>query len=136
MKPFILIVRGPSLWLSYLEDSPSSGKNLSRTVKEKLATEFEEAAQVYNKWIKDQEVKGVIQISSRLTNDQRILSTDTEIDFNLLKVIEGAKVLQVIFVLVENWDHAVALVKDCPLPNNQYSIEIREVQLAKTSLSL
>lgn len=135
MKPFILIVRGPSQWLAYLEEY-EEGKNLSKSVREKLVAEFEEAVQRYNQWVKEQEIKGFIQISSRLTNDQRILSTDTEIDFNLLKVIEGAKVMQVIFALAESWDHVVALINDCPLPNSHYSIEIREVQQAKTSVSL
>jgi hypothetical protein len=111
------------------------GKNLTKEVKEKLVLEYKESLQRYNQWVKDQEVKGIIQISSRLTNDQRILSIDTEVEFELLNVIEGAKVLQIIFVLAESWDHVVSLIKDCPLPNKHYSIEIREVQLAKTSVS-
>lgn len=136
MKPFILIVRGPAEWLSYVEDNPLRGKNLTKSAREKLRNEFEAAVQRYNGWIKEQEKKGVIQISSRLSGSQRVFSTDTEIDFSLLKVIEGAKILQIVFILSESWEHAVALVKECPLPNNQYSVEIREVQVAKTSVSL
>lgn len=134
MKPFILIVRGPEQWLAYLDDY-EGGTNLSKEIKENLVLEYKEALQRYNQWVKDQEVKGIIQISSRLTNDQRILSAGTEVEFELLNVIEGAKVVQIIFVLAESWDHVVNLIKDCPLPSKHYSVEIREVQLAKTSIS-
>lgn len=135
MKPFILIVRGPAQWLAYF-DSYETGLNLSKSDQTKLFAEFEESLQRYNHWVKEQEVKGVIQISSRLTDEQRILSKETEIDFELLRVIEGAKVLQIIFVLAESWDYVVNLIKECPLPNSHYSIEIREVKPAKSSISL
>jgi hypothetical protein len=130
MKPFILIVRGPARWLAYLEDEDAD-ISLSRQDKERLTKDYEAGVERFNRWIKEQEIKGIIQISSRLTSEQRIMSGESEIEFELLEVIEGAKVLQIIFALAESWEYMVKLIADCPLPSTQYSIEIREVQHGK-----
>ncbi|WP_373515787.1 hypothetical protein [Persicitalea sp.] len=127
MKSYILIVRGPENFLNFLEDRKGPGKPLSIKVRKKFTEEYQQAMLVFNEWITAQKDEGTISIYSQLSSLQIIYSGEQEIDFELLEVIEGAKVISVIYAQFKDERQASDFARNCPLPNEHYSIEVRSV---------
>jgi hypothetical protein len=111
MKPFILMIRSPSVSL--------------RNHRPQLSVERD--LKPFKSWLKSMQDKGQILNYLRLDSVREIISSTGSVDHNLVEWVEGGQVNHVLFSQFPNREAALQMAQSCPFPAESWTMELSEI---------